>query len=162
MTMLHTTVGSPIGELLLIGDGHALHGLYMQEGGRPKRVDPTWQQADESFGQARTELAEYFAGERREFDVPLAPTGTDFNKRVWAELRKIPYGETITYGEQARRLGIPSAARAVGSANGLNPLAVVVPCHRVVGAGGKLTGYAGGLERKRLLLELESGVSVLL
>jgi methylated-DNA-[protein]-cysteine S-methyltransferase len=162
MTMIHTTVDSPIGELLLLGDGQGLTGLYMQEGGRPKPIHPSWQEADEPFDEARAQLAEYFAGERREFDLALAPPGIEFQQRVWAELRKIPYGETITYGEQARRLGIPLAARAIGAANGQNPLAIVVPCHRVIGANGKLTGYAGGLERKRLLLELESGVSALL
>jgi methylated-DNA-[protein]-cysteine S-methyltransferase len=160
--MLHTTIDTPIGRLLLAGDGHALHSLYMQDGGRPKPIDPAWEEADEPFEEARMQLAEYFAGERRDFDLPLAPPGIEFHQRVWAELRKIPYGETITYGEQARRLGIPAAARAVGAANGQNPLAIVVPCHRVIGANGKLTGYAGGLERKRLLLELESGVSALL
>lgn len=160
--MFHTTIDSPIGELLLTGDGGALTGLWMQDGRRPKRVDPRSTEADEPFHEVRTQLGEYFAGERREFDLPLAPPGGSFNQRVWAELRKVPYGETITYGEQARRLGIPSAARAVGTANAQNPLAVIVPCHRVIGANGKLTGYAGGLERKRLLLELESGVSSLL
>jgi methylated-DNA-[protein]-cysteine S-methyltransferase len=160
--MFHTTIDSPIGALLLVGDADALHGVYMQDGRRPKRVSPDWVAADEPFEAARTQLAEYFAGERREFDLPLAMSGADFNRRAWAELLRIPYGETISYGEQARRLGIPSAARAVGTANGLNPLAVVVPCHRVIGADGKLTGYGGGLERKRLLLELEAGVSSLL
>lgn len=160
--MFHTTIDSPIGELLLTGSDGALCGLWMQEGRRPRRIDPSWVEADEPFDEVRTQLGEYFAGERREFDLPLAPPGGEFSQRVWADLRKIPYGETITYGEQARRLGIPSAARAVGTANGQNPLAVIVPCHRVIGANGKLTGYAGGLDRKRLLLELESGVNSLL
>lgn len=160
--MFHTTIDSPIGELLVTGDGRALCGLWMQDGHRPRQPHPDSVEADEPFDEAITQLHEYFAGERREFDLPLAPPGGEFSQRVWAELRKIPYGETITYGEQARRLGIRSAARAVGTANGQNPLAVIVPCHRVIGANGKLTGYAGGLERKRLLLELESGVSSLL
>src|SRR5215212_11973319 len=160
--MFHTTIDSPIGELLLTGREDALCGLWMQDGLRPMRIDPTWREADEPFEEAIAQLAAYFGGERREFDLALDPPGGEFSRRVWAELRRIPYGETITYGEQARRLGIPSAARAVGTANGQNPLAVIVPCHRVIGANGKLTGYAGGLDRKRLLLELESGVSSLL
>ncbi len=106
---------------------------------------------------ARDQLAEYFAGERREFDLPLAPRGTDFQQRVWLRLREIPYGRTRTYGDVAAELGMPpGASRAVGLANGANPLSVVVPCHRVVGSDGSLTGFGGGLERKRFLLDLES------
>jgi methylated-DNA-[protein]-cysteine S-methyltransferase len=104
---------------------------------------------------AETQLKEYFAGERITFDVPLAPRGTEFQQRVWQELRNIPHGEFITYGEQARRLGRPKAFRAVGAANGKNPISILVPCHRVLGASGSLTGFAGGLETKRKLLELE-------
>src|SRR4051794_39625683 len=115
--MFHTTIDSPIGELLLTGDGHALSGLWMQDGDRPKRPHPDSVESEERFEEVITQLREYFAGERRDFDLPLAPPGAEFTQRVWAELRKIPYGETITYGEQARRLGIPSAARAVGTAN---------------------------------------------
>jgi methylated-DNA-[protein]-cysteine S-methyltransferase len=152
---LYTTVDSPIGELLLTGDGHALHGLYMQAG-RRKRIDPDWKRADEPFAAVARQLAEYFAGERREFDVPLVLNGPPFQRQAWHALREIPYGETVSYGEQARRIGQPDAARAVGAANGQNPIAVIVPCHRVIGADGSLTGFGGGLERKRLLLDLEA------
>jgi methylated-DNA-[protein]-cysteine S-methyltransferase len=152
---LYTTVDSPIGELLLTGDGHALHGLYMQAG-RPKKMRPEWERSDEPFAAAIEQLAEYFAGERREFDVPLVLDGPPFQRQAWKALRDIPYGETVSYGEQARRIGQPDAARAVGAANGQNPIAVIVPCHRVIGADGSLTGFGGGLERKRLLLDLEA------
>jgi len=152
---LYTTVDSPIGELLLTGDGHALHGLYMQAG-RPKRIRPEWERSDDPFAAVAEQLAEYFAGERREFDVALVLNGPPFQRQAWHALREIPYGETVSYGEQARRIGQPDAARAVGAANGQNPIAVIVPCHRVIGADGSLTGFGGGLERKRLLLDLEA------
>ena len=151
---LHTTVDSPLGELLLVGDGAALVGVYMQEGRRPA-VARGSAKSDALLGEARSQLGEYFAGERVEFDLPLAPTGTEFQRRVWHALEEIPYGETISYGELARRIGRPTASRAVGMANGRNPISIVVPCHRVIGAGGTLTGYAGGVERKRFLLDLE-------
>jgi methylated-DNA-[protein]-cysteine S-methyltransferase len=152
---LYTTVDSPIGELLLTGDGHALDGLYMQAG-RRKKIHSEWERADEPFAAVARQLDEYFAGERREFDVPLALNGPPFQRQAWHALREIPYGETVSYGEQARRIGQPDAARAVGAANGQNPIAVIVPCHRVIGADGSLTGFGGGLERKRLLLDLEA------
>jgi methylated-DNA-[protein]-cysteine S-methyltransferase len=155
-TLLYTRMDSPIGELLLVGDGRALHGLHMQEGRTAASVNPEWRPADEPFADVRRQLSEYFDGERDEFDVPLAMTGTPFQRRVWQALQRIPYGETTTYGELARRLGRPSASRAVGLANGRNPIAVIVPCHRVIGSDGSLTGYGGGVERKRLLLELEA------
>jgi methylated-DNA-[protein]-cysteine S-methyltransferase len=156
--MLYTTIESPIGELLAVGDGRALHGLYMQEG-RTAIVVPTgWEEAGEPFADVRAQLADYFAGDRQVFDLPLTMTGSPFQRRVWRALQDIPYGETISYGELAGRIGVPSAARAVGVANGHNPVCVIVPCHRVIGADGSLTGYGGGLERKRLLLELEAGV----
>ncbi len=151
----YTTVDSPIGELLLVSDGHALCGLYMQEG-RRKRIEPGWRRADEPFAAAVAQLAEYFDGHRREFDVPLVLDGPPFQRQAWHALREIPYGETVSYCEQARRIGQPDAARAVGAANGQNPIAVIVPCHRVIGADGSLTGFGGGLERKRLLLDLEA------
>jgi len=150
----YTTVDSPIGELLLVGDGHALHGLYMQAG-RPKRTRPEWERSDEPFAAVAQQLDEYFAGERREFDIPLVLDGPPFQRQAWHALREIPYGETVSYGEQARRIGQPDAARAVGAANGQNPIAVIVPCHRVIGADGSLTGYGGGLWRKQWLLEHE-------
>jgi methylated-DNA-[protein]-cysteine S-methyltransferase len=107
--------------------------------------------------EARRQLEEYFAGERREFSLTLEPAGTDFQRRVWQALRGIPYGATMSYGELARRIGNPRAVRAVGLANGANPISIIVPCHRVIGADGSLTGYGGGLERKRFLLALERG-----
>jgi methylated-DNA-[protein]-cysteine S-methyltransferase len=157
----YTTFDSPIGELLLVGDGEALSRLHMMGSRHRVTVNPAWHRDDGAFGEVRTQLDEYFAGERREFDIPLDMRGHEFERRVWEELRVIPYGETASYGEIANRIGSPGAARAVGLANGRNPVAVIVPCHRVIGADGSLTGYGGGLERKRLLLELESGVLTL-
>ena len=151
-------MASPIGELLLVGDGETLSGLYMQDGRKPKRIAPDWTESAAPFADVKRQLQEYFAGERTTFDVPLAPEGgAPFEREVWHALEEIPYGETVSYGEIARRVGQPTAARAVGTANGRNPIAVIVPCHRVIGADGSLTGYGGGLERKRLLLELERG-----
>jgi methylated-DNA-[protein]-cysteine S-methyltransferase len=159
MTAVHDEVASPVGALLLVGDAESLTGLYMQEG--PGRVEPPGSREPEAapFAAAREQLAEYFDGRRRRFELPLAPAGTGFQRRVWSALESIPYGETSGYGELAARLGRPDAARAVGAANGRNPLSIIVPCHRLVGAGGALTGYGGGLDRKRFLLALEAGVS---
>ena len=158
MTLLYTTSDSPIGQLLLVGDRHALHRLQMQDGPRPLRVDPRWRRDEGAFGLTRRQLEQYFTGRRRRFELRLAPSGSPFELTVWRALQDIPYGETTTYGEIAARLGRPHAARAVGLANARNPISVIVPCHRVIGANGSLTGYGGGLERKRLLLELESGL----
>ena len=158
---LHTTIDSPIGELLLVGDEERLRGLYMQDGRTRMAVRSSWLEADEPFADAREQLGQYFAGERTGFDLPLATQGTDFERSVWAELERIPYGQTTSYGEIARRIGRPERARAVGAANGRNPISVIVPCHRVIGANGSLTGYGGGLERKRFLLELEGGALAL-
>ena len=141
--ILHTTIESPIGPLLLVGDEDTLRGLYMQGGPRPYAVRSAWRQADEPFGTAREQLGEYFAGERTEFDLALSASGSDFERAVWAELERIPYGETASYGEIAKRIGRPDRARAVGAANGRNPISIVVPCHRVIGADGSLTGYGG-------------------
>ena len=154
--LLFTTVDSPIGGLLLLGDGRALCGLHIQQGCKAVAVEPGWQRAEEPFGEVRSQLAQYFAGRRMRFDLPLAMRGTSFQNRVWDELQKIPYGRTATYGELGCRIGQPSAARAVGLANGSNPISVIVPCHRLVGANGALTGYGGGLERKQMLLSLEA------
>ncbi len=156
---LYTTLNSPIGELLLTSDGAALTGLYMPDHAHGPEIGADWVRDDgaELFASAAEQLGEYFGGGRRLFSLPLAPVGTEFQRRVWAELRRLPYGATVTYGELARRLGDPGASRAVGLANGRNPISIIVPCHRVVGAGGSLTGYAGGLDRKRFLLELEGG-----
>jgi methylated-DNA-[protein]-cysteine S-methyltransferase len=156
-SLYYTSLDSPIGELLLLGNEHALHGLYMQEGRKPISIAPSWRRSDAPFATVRKQLKEYFAGELVAFDTPLVMAGSEFEQRVWRALQDIPYGETVSYGEIAGRVGQPSAARAVGLANGRNPIAVIVPCHRVIGANGTLTGYGGGLERKRLLLELEQG-----
>jgi methylated-DNA-[protein]-cysteine S-methyltransferase len=159
--MRYCTVESPIGELLLAGDGEALALLHMQQGRRPARIEPGWTRSDEPFARVRAQLEEYFDGRRQSFDIPLKPAGSPFELAVWRALVEIPYGETLSYGELAARIGRPEAPRAVGAANGRNPIAVIVPCHRVIGADGSLTGYGGGLERKRLLLELEAGVLAL-
>jgi methylated-DNA-[protein]-cysteine S-methyltransferase len=160
--MIYTTFDSPIGELLLAGDDSGLHLLSMQAAPRPRKVAREWRRDDEAFAATRAQLEEYFAGTRREFDVELSLHGNPFELRVWQELCRIPYGETASYGEIAAAVGAPSAARAVGLANARNPVALIVPCHRVIGANGALTGYGGGLERKRFLLDLESGVRSLL
>jgi methylated-DNA-[protein]-cysteine S-methyltransferase len=155
--VIYTTVQSPIGELLLLGDGEVVHGLYMQAGRKPVRIRAAWQRDDSALADAREQLAEYFAGERTSFDLPMQLNGSAFQRTVWHALTAIPYGQTISYGELARRIGRPDLARAVGTANGQNPIAVSVPCHRVIGSDGKLVGYGGGLENKRLLLDLEQG-----
>ena len=153
--MTWSTVDSPIGELTVVAEDGALVGLYMT-GHRPAPDPESFgERVDDALPAATAQLAEYFAGERTAFDLPLAPHGTAFQQAVWAALRDIPYGETRSYGELAAALGRPGASRAVGLANGRNPISIVVPCHRVVGAGGKLTGYAGGMERKSWLLALE-------
>jgi methylated-DNA-[protein]-cysteine S-methyltransferase len=147
----YTLLPSPVGPLLLTGGDDGLTRVLL-DGTDPA---PGWTRDDARFTEAARQLGEYFAGERTTFDLPLRPAGTAFEERVWDELRRIPYGETTSYGALARRLGHPRAARAVGRANGRNQLAIVVPCHRVIGASGALTGYAGGVERKRALLALE-------
>lgn len=158
---MYTTVESPIGELLLLGDGQALRGLYMQDGRKAMRIAPHWEPAARPFARVIEQLREYFDGSRVTFDIPLVMRGTTFERRVWRALQDIPYGETVSYGALARRIGQPSAPRAIGLANGRNPISVIVPCHRVIGANGALTGYGGGLERKRILLELEKGQACL-
>ena len=158
MSTIYTTIDSPIGELLLTStaDGE-LTRLSMQDAARPLKIPDDWRRDDGTSTEAISQLRAYFAGERQEFTMPLAPHGNAFELRVWQALREIPYGETASYGEIARRIGSPTAARAVGLANGRNPIAVIVPCHRVIGSDGSLTGYGGGLERKRYLLDLEAG-----
>ena len=156
--LLYSTVASPIGELLLAGDADALRVLHMQESRYPVRVGPGWRRSEAPFARAREQLEEYFAGRRRTFDLALEPAGNEFELAVWEALLEIPYGETVSYGELATGIGRPGAARAVGVANARNPIALIIPCHRVIGADGSLTGYGGGLERKRQLLELEAGV----
>lgn len=148
-------VPSPIGALLLLSDGVAITGIYMESHKHGPDFDPAWIESEAPFAAARRQLDEYFAGEREQFDVPIAPRGTAFQEAVWRALVKIPYGTTMTYLELARSIGRPAAVRAVGAANGRNPISIIVPCHRVVGADGSLVGYAGGIERKLRLLDLE-------
>jgi methylated-DNA-[protein]-cysteine S-methyltransferase len=155
MGVRHTVTDSPIGDLTLVADGSALVGLYFDGHSRTPRLPSLGARDDSGFDDVRAQLAEYFAGTRTEFSVELAPRGSSFELEVWARLRKIPYGETRTYGQLAQELGDPGAAQAVGNANGWNPISIIVPCHRVVGSNGRLTGYAGGLRRKRFLLALE-------
>ncbi|HEX9065544.1 MAG TPA: methylated-DNA--[protein]-cysteine S-methyltransferase [Streptosporangiaceae bacterium] len=159
----HTVIESPIGPLTLIAQDGRLAGVLMEM----TRYTPEEQNRGEVVGPgdepvldaAAAQLDAYFAGELTEFDLPLTMNGTGFQRTVWAGLQAIPYGQTISYGELARRIGQPSAFRAVGLANGRNPVSIVVPCHRVIGADGSLTGYGGGMERKRFLLGLEQRVS---
>jgi methylated-DNA-[protein]-cysteine S-methyltransferase len=157
--MNYTTVDSPIGELTLVGDEHGLAGLYMESQRYGPMRDPAWRHDPETLADAAEQLGQYFAGERTEFDLPLAPRGTEFQLRVWGLLREIPFGETTTYGALAQRLGNPRTVRAVGLANGRNPISIVVPCHRVIGADGSLVGFGGGLDRKRALLAHEAEVT---
>ena len=152
-----TQVDSPIGPLRLAGDESALTWIGFTTGKNPQRPEPDWREDARPLAAAARQLREYFAGERRVFDLALAPQGTPFQLRVWDELRKIPYGETISYGELARRIGNPKASRAVGLANGANPIAIVIPCHRVIGSNGRLVGFGGGLEMKETLLAFERG-----
>jgi methylated-DNA-[protein]-cysteine S-methyltransferase len=156
--MRYAIVDSPIGDLLLAGDEGVLRQLWMLDGRHAVVPRADWVEDRAAFGDAIAQLGQYFAGERRDFDLELELGGTPFQRRVWNALREIPYGETRTYGEQAKRIGSPSAVRAVGLANGQNPIGIIVPCHRVIGADGSLTGYGGGLENKRRLLDLEAGV----
>lgn len=153
----YLVVGSPIGSLVLTGDGRAVTGCAMTGPDLPPLALDGLAPDDGSLEGAAHQLEEYFAGERRTFDLPLAPSGTDFQQRVWAQLRTIPYGTTCSYAAVARGIGATNGFRAVGLANGRNPIAIIVPCHRVIGADGSLTGYAGGVERKRFLLDLEAG-----
>ncbi len=150
---------SPIGDLLLVGGDRGLRGVHMTPHRGRHGVGAGWRRDDAALAEARGQLHAYFAGELMEFALPLDPEGTPFQLTVWAALREIPFGGTESYGQLAERIGCPGAARAVGLANGRNPLAVVVPCHRVIGADGSLTGYGGGLERKRLLLAHEARVA---
>lgn len=153
-----TTIGSPLGALTAVATDGVLSALYMENAAHRPPADALGavEAGGAGFDQLRDELDEYFAGERRTFTVPTAAVGSPFQHRVWAALGRIPYGRTRSYGEIAQELGDPRTVRAVGAANGRNPICIVVPCHRVVGADGTLTGYAGGLERKEILLALEN------
>ena len=158
MTTTYHDLETPIGTLRLVGDDGSVDRVEL-----PNRAaeapDPSWERSNGSLpaalAEAKWQLEQYFAGDRREFELPLAMAGTEFQRTVWAELRRIPFGETISYGELAARIGKPSASRAVGAANGCNLTPIVVPCHRVIGSNGRLTGYGGGLPTKQALLDLE-------
>ncbi|MFD4530770.1 methylated-DNA--[protein]-cysteine S-methyltransferase [Kitasatospora sp. NPDC058397] len=162
MDVRHAYVDSPVGRLLVVAGDNALIGLYFPGYRYTPRPSAWGRRADTSadpvLAQARSELDEYFAGKRQVFDVAAATNGDEFQEQVWAQLRQIPYGARITYGDIAVELGSKGFAQSVGQAVGRNPVSIVIPCHRVVGAGGKLTGFGGGLERKQLLLDLEEPV----
>ncbi len=157
--LVHET---PVGPLTPVSDGQALAAVVFEQPSRPVRLVAETQPGTDAVLEAtRRQLDEYFAGQRQAFELPLAPRGTDFQRRVWGVLREIPFGMTRSYGHLAEALGSPKSVRAVGGANGANPIAIIVPCHRVIGVSGELTGFSGGLHRKRFLLALESGQSTL-
>lgn len=155
MACCYQWMKSPVGKLLLAADESGLRFLLFADGRTPPRIDPSWKHDSRLLQEPVRQLRAFFAGELHRFDLPLAPQGTEFQKRVWDALLEIPFGETTSYGELARRLGNPTASRAVGLANGSNPIAIIIPCHRVIGSNGKLTGYGGGLPNKRWLLDFE-------
>jgi methylated-DNA-[protein]-cysteine S-methyltransferase len=152
----YTSFGSPVGPLLLAGDAQALRRVSFESSKRSSPQQADWKQNRGAFAEVIRQLQAYFRGELKEFDLPLAMEGTEFQLRVWNKLREIPYGETISYAQLAGRIGNPKAVRAVGLANGSNPIPIIVPCHRVIGSDGSLTGFGGGLTTKRKLLELEN------
>lgn len=151
----YTYLDSPIGRLLLAGDGHALHRIGFPAGKAAMQPESDWLRRNGVFREVIAQLNAWFAGELHQFNLPLAPEGTPFQQRVWRALLDIPYGETRSYGDIARQIGKPTASRAVGAANGLNPIPIIIPCHRVIGSSGQLVGFGGGLPTKRQLLVLE-------
>jgi methylated-DNA-[protein]-cysteine S-methyltransferase len=151
----YTRIDSPVGPLLLVADDGGLRRIDFVNGRKPVQADPQWHHDAEHLRETIRQLRAYFAGELETFDLELAPEGNPFQFAVWNRLCEIPFGETISYGELARRIGNPNASRAVGLANGSNPIPIVIPCHRVIGSNGKLTGYGGGLPIKEKLLALE-------
>ena len=153
--MISCVYSSPVGQLTLVSNGEALVELNFENGRYAKPAQPVGD--DKVLKQARRELDEYFAGKRKTFTVPVAPDGTEFQRKAWAALQKIPYGATRSYAQQAAAIGKPKAVRAVGAANGRNPVAIIIPCHRVIGADGGLTGFGGGMACKQQLLDLEQG-----
>ncbi|RYD14594.1 MAG: methylated-DNA--[protein]-cysteine S-methyltransferase [Lysobacteraceae bacterium] len=155
MTIDYDYLDTPIGRLLVAGDDAGLRRIEFPRADQGACIGPGWRRSRARIGDAIAQLEAWFAGTRQDFDLALAPAGTPFRKTVWSALAGIPYGETISYGELARRIGDASASRAVGAANGANPLPIIVPCHRVIGANGKLTGFGGGLPTKQWLLEHE-------
>ena len=157
----YTKISSPIDELLLVSNGDALTGLYMDTSNIDPNRRPDWRRNDKMFSDVKKQLRAYFAKELTEFDLPLQLEGTEFQRKAWQALLKIPYGKTVSYQDQANKINAPKAVRAIGLANGKNPIAIIVPCHRVIGSNGKLTGYGGGLPRKQWLLELEAAQTAL-
>ena len=162
MSLAYHDFDTPVGTLRVVGDDSSIERIDLPNAAASP-PDPRWREQRRSLPgplrEAKRQLLEYFGGARRDFDLPLSPAGTAFQRQVWGELRRVPYGETVSYGELARRIGRPTASRAVGAANGRNPLAIVVPCHRVIGADGSLTGYGGGLPVKEALLAHERSVA---
>jgi methylated-DNA-[protein]-cysteine S-methyltransferase len=158
MTNYSVSMESPIGILTLVSDGEYLLSLSMETFTKINNIEQSNTRPISILCEAKSQLEAYFDGKLKSFDLPLQMDGTQFQQKVWGELKKIPYGETINYGELASRVGNPKASRAVGMANHNNPIGIIVPCHRVIGADGKLTGYAGGLWRKEKLLELEGSL----
>lgn len=158
MTVYYTFTESPIQQLMLTSDGEALTGLRMIEHRHAPEMTNDWKLDDKAkpFDQTKQQLAAYFNGELMDFDLPLNLQGTDFQRMIWRELQKIPFGQTMSYGEMARLVGNPNGSRAVGAANGRNPISIIIPCHRLIGSTGKLTDYGGGLERKAWLLAHEA------
>lgn len=156
MTTYYHYYAAPIGELLLAGDGEYLTTLGFPRGKMQKRHESDWKKDAAVFKEVSYQLESYFEGELQAFDLPLSPRGTVFQEAVWKALTEIPFGETWSYGQLAKHIGKPKASRAVGAANGVNPIPVIIPCHRVIGSSGKLTGFGGGLDTKRFLLALES------
>ena len=155
----YSELATPIGPITIVSDGTSITAVSMRPATDVAGSAAEWVEDDARLAECRAQLAAYFAGELREFSLPLAPRGTPFQQRVWAALRRIPFGETRSYGALAATLGRPGSARAVGAANRTNPIGIVVPCHRVIGADGTLTGYAGGIERKKYLLEHEAALA---
>jgi methylated-DNA-[protein]-cysteine S-methyltransferase len=155
-TVFYTKIESPVGPLLLAGDARGLHLVSFEKSKRAESPQKDWKQDRTPFGEVIRQLHAYFRGELKSFDLPLTLEGTEFQLCVWRTLRTIPYGETISYGQLAQRIGNPKAVRAVGLANGCNPIPIIIPCHRVIGSKGSLTGFGGGLANKKRLLALES------
>jgi len=158
--MKYCYADSPIGTLLIAGDDESVHLIAFAKNGKPQRPEAGWTESSTgALAETVRQLREYFAGKRADFDLPLAPEGTSFQREVWRKLQEIPYGETISYGELAKRVGNPKASRAVGSANGKNPIPIVIPCHRVIAGNGTLGGFGGGLTVKQQLLALEKPIT---
>lgn len=157
--MYYCYLETPIGRLLLAGDSESLQLISFPEGSMKKEPEADWIHSESPFETAKQQLTEYFSGQRREFDLPLDPDGTEFQMAVLNALTEIPYGATASYGEIAKAIGRPKASRAVGAANGRNPLPIIIPCHRVIGSNGDLTGFGGGMAAKKALLNLEQGFS---